>query len=433
MTIDQASGQADPTTTSPINFTVVFSETVSDFATGDVTLSGTAGATTAVVTGSGTTYNVAVSGMTTRGTVIASLAAGVAHDAATNASTASTATDNTVTWDRVPSATVSLDNHTPTTNQTITATATKSDPDGDAVTLTYVWKVGSTTVKTTAGSASLTDTLDLSQAANGDKGQTVSVEVTPNDGLFNGSTVSDNATVQNTAPTVTLSGLNDLSANEGSTHTYSYTISDADGDTIASVATSCGTNGTTTNTSNTNTSGSFDCTFVEGPGSSTVSAQATDSGFGAAAGNNATQTVTVNNVAPTVTLLGPASANEGDTKSYTYSWTDPGTADTFPAAGNSVSCGTNGTASAVVFTPASKSGSFDCTWSDDSGAGTVTVSASVTDDDTGLGSDSKSVSVTNVAPNVTLLGPATADEGDTKSYTYSWTDPGTGDTFPIAG
>jgi serine protease AprX len=45
VTINQASGQVDPTNSSPINFTVVFSEPVSDFATGDVTLSGTAGAT----------------------------------------------------------------------------------------------------------------------------------------------------------------------------------------------------------------------------------------------------------------------------------------------------------------------------------------------------------------------------------------------------
>ncbi len=102
VTIDQAVGQADPTNTSPINFTVVFSEAVADFTTGDVTLSGTAGATTATVTGSGTTYNVAVSGMTSDGTVIASVAAGVAHDAADNANTASTSTDNTVTYDITP-------------------------------------------------------------------------------------------------------------------------------------------------------------------------------------------------------------------------------------------------------------------------------------------------------------------------------------------
>jgi len=98
VTINQAVGQADPTNTLTINFTVVFSEAVTGFATGDVTLSGTAGATTATVTGSGTTYNVAVSGMTASGTVIASIGAGVATDLAGNPNLASTSTDNSVTF-----------------------------------------------------------------------------------------------------------------------------------------------------------------------------------------------------------------------------------------------------------------------------------------------------------------------------------------------
>ena len=98
VTINQASGQADPTNASPINFTVVFSEPVTGFATGDVTLSGTAGATLATVSGGPTTYNVAVSGMTTNGTVIATVGANVAQDAAGNGNTASTSTDNTVTY-----------------------------------------------------------------------------------------------------------------------------------------------------------------------------------------------------------------------------------------------------------------------------------------------------------------------------------------------
>jgi hypothetical protein len=98
VTINQASTQADPTSTSPINFTVIFSETVSDFATGDVTLSGDTGATTATVSGSGARYNVAVSGMTGSGTLIASILAGVAHDAAGNASAASSSVDHTVQY-----------------------------------------------------------------------------------------------------------------------------------------------------------------------------------------------------------------------------------------------------------------------------------------------------------------------------------------------
>jgi hypothetical protein len=98
VTIDQAAGQTDPTSASPINFTVVFSEPVSGFTSADVTLGGTAGATTAVVSGGPTTYNVAVSGMSTSGTVIASIAAGAAQDAAAKPSAASTSTDNTVTY-----------------------------------------------------------------------------------------------------------------------------------------------------------------------------------------------------------------------------------------------------------------------------------------------------------------------------------------------
>jgi hypothetical protein len=107
VTINQATGQNDPTNVSPINFTVVFNEPVTGFSTGDVTLTGTAGATTATVTGSGTTYNVAVSGMTGQGTVIATIAAGVATDVAGNSNTASTSTDNTVTRDSLsPSVTI---------------------------------------------------------------------------------------------------------------------------------------------------------------------------------------------------------------------------------------------------------------------------------------------------------------------------------------
>src|SRR5438876_146882 len=64
-----------------------------------VTLSGTAGGTkTVTVSGGPSTYNVAVSGMTTSGTVLASIPAGVANDAAGNLNTASTSTDNSVTF-----------------------------------------------------------------------------------------------------------------------------------------------------------------------------------------------------------------------------------------------------------------------------------------------------------------------------------------------
>ncbi len=104
VTINQASGQSDPANGMgiTIHFTAVFNEAVTGFTNGDVTLSGTAGATTVVVTQigpmNGTTYDVAVSGMTMGGTVTASIGANKATDAAGNGNAASTSTDNTVTY-----------------------------------------------------------------------------------------------------------------------------------------------------------------------------------------------------------------------------------------------------------------------------------------------------------------------------------------------
>src|SRR5207302_849132 len=99
VTINQAAGQANPTSASPINFTAVFSEPVSGFSGAGVTISGTAGGTkTVTVSGGPSAYNVAVSGMTTSGTVIASIPAGVAQDTAGNLNTASASTDNSVSF-----------------------------------------------------------------------------------------------------------------------------------------------------------------------------------------------------------------------------------------------------------------------------------------------------------------------------------------------
>lgn len=97
--IAKATGQADPASGSPVNFTVTFSEVVTGFTSSDVSLAGStaAGTLSAVVTGSGTTYNVAVSGMTGSGTVQATVPAGGATDAAGNPNTAAPSAA-TVSW-----------------------------------------------------------------------------------------------------------------------------------------------------------------------------------------------------------------------------------------------------------------------------------------------------------------------------------------------
>ena len=125
-TVTKAAGQADPASTAPINFTVVFSEPVSGFTGTDVAIGGTTpGTKTATVTGSGTTYNVAVSGMTGNGDVTVTVPAGAAFDAAGNGNTDSTVPtggDNTVAYDAGrPSAAVSTADgqENPTDEETI--------------------------------------------------------------------------------------------------------------------------------------------------------------------------------------------------------------------------------------------------------------------------------------------------------------------------
>jgi len=138
VTIEQAGGQTDPATASPINYTVTFSETVTGFDAADISFTGsTAGGTlTPIITGTGTTYNVAVSGMTTSGTVVPSVIANAATDAVGNPSAASTSTDNTVTYNTIP--TVSNINKTGNEDNNITFTAADftaafSDVDNDSL------------------------------------------------------------------------------------------------------------------------------------------------------------------------------------------------------------------------------------------------------------------------------------------------------------
>ena len=133
VTINQAVAQADPTNASPINFTVTFSETVTGFATGDVSFTGSTvgGVLVGTVTGAGPTYNVAVTGMTGAGTVVASIGAAVATDLAGNANAASTSTDNTVTFDNVaPTVTINqaVAQADPTGTSPILYTVTFSEP-----------------------------------------------------------------------------------------------------------------------------------------------------------------------------------------------------------------------------------------------------------------------------------------------------------------
>src|SRR6185503_1270893 len=97
VTVDQPAGQDDPTNGQPIHFTATFSEPVTGFGDDDVTLGGTAnhGSATVHVSGTGPTYDIAVSGLGD-GTVTATIGSNKAQDAAGNGNAASTNLDNSV-------------------------------------------------------------------------------------------------------------------------------------------------------------------------------------------------------------------------------------------------------------------------------------------------------------------------------------------------
>ena len=103
VTINQAIAQSDPTSVSPIHFTVTFSEDVNGFDGSDISFAGsTAGSLTAIVTGGPAVFDVAVSGMTSSGLVRATIPAGAAVNAAAISNLASSSIDNTVTYNTSP-------------------------------------------------------------------------------------------------------------------------------------------------------------------------------------------------------------------------------------------------------------------------------------------------------------------------------------------
>ncbi|MBI1317328.1 MAG: hypothetical protein GC168_00075 [Candidatus Hydrogenedens sp.] len=98
-TVNQQSGQQDPTTQLPITFEVTFNEPVDDFDASDVTFGGTATGVVFDVTGSGADYVITVTGVGGAGTVVPTIAAGVCtavSDGAPNQ--VSVSTDNSVTY-----------------------------------------------------------------------------------------------------------------------------------------------------------------------------------------------------------------------------------------------------------------------------------------------------------------------------------------------
>jgi hypothetical protein len=182
----------------------------------------------------------------------------------------------------------------------------------------------------------------------------------------------------NVVPTVTLVG--PTTVDEGDTASYSYTVSDPDDDTFSLTSESCGAGGTLSNSSfdESTGTGSFDCTFPDGPVSSDVSVEVTDDG---SESGTASLTVLVANVAPSVTGISVPSdpVNLDDQSAFVaaVSFSDPAKAND-----NGYICefdfDNNGTMDVTDSAVAYDSCQASLTYP---GPGVYTVSVTVTDED----------------------------------------------------
>jgi uncharacterized repeat protein (TIGR01451 family) len=227
VTINQASGQPDPTNASPINFTVVFASAVTDFDdASDVTLSGTAGATTVVITpGSSTTYNVAVSGMTSNGTVIATIALGVATGSLGEPNAASTSTDNTVIYDATaPDTTITANPTNPTNSTSASFSFTGNDGTG----------VGGLTFQCKLDSGSFTAcTSPQSYTGLSEGSHTFQVQAADSLGNTDATPASFTWVIDTTAPNTSITG-NPTNPSSSASATFNFTGNDGTGSGIAS-------------------------------------------------------------------------------------------------------------------------------------------------------------------------------------------------------
>jgi PKD repeat protein len=125
--------------------------------------------------------------------------------------------------------------------------------------------------------------------------------------------------------------------------------------------------------------------------------------------------VTILNVAPIVEAGSDQTVNEGDTISFSGSFTDPGWLDTHIIEWD---FGDGDTATGTLYPT-----HVYC----DNGVYTVTLR--VTDDDQGADQDTLQVTVNNVPPTANGDGPYIGSEGSVINFTGIQTDPGVCDTF----
>ncbi len=193
----------------------------------------------------------------------------------------------------------------------------------------------------------------------------------------------------NGPPTVSAGG--PYTVAEGGSVTVTATGNDPDGDALA-YAWDLDNDGTYETAGQ---SATFSAAAIDGPATRTVGVKATDQSGQSAAG---TATVTITNVAPTVTLNAPATVNEGSPIQLSASASDAAAADTIEYA---FDCGSS-------FGPYGAASTASCPTNDN---GTRSVAVKARDDDGGESDASATVTIKNVAPTATFTATPSVAAG----------------------
>ncbi|WP_428938143.1 PKD domain-containing protein [Fontivita pretiosa] len=274
---------------------------------------------------------------------------------------------------------------------------TRSDPGADTI-ARWVIDWGDGTIQTINGSPG-----SVKHLYADDGTYTISATASDEDGTYSAN--SKTLTVNNVAPTLTISGPNTTA--EGSTYTLTLTRSDPGADTIRQWIINWGDGSTQTISGS---PASVTHVFADN-GSYSITASAADED---GTYNANSRSVTVTNVAPAVAITGPASVAEGGTYTLLLSASDPGDDTIIRWV---INWGDGSPAQTINGNPSSVTHVFADNMA-------VTITATATDEDGTWSAGSKSVSVTNVAPTLSISGSGSAQEGSSYTLNLAETDPG---------
>lgn len=297
--------------------------------------------------------------------------------------------------------------------QTAANAGTYSDPDGNG-TVTLSASVGSVT-KDASGDGTWSWSFNTNDGP--DQSQTVTITATDSAGAT--ATTNFSLTVNNLSPVIYWQSFNSLQPPEGVARRYEFGVYDPGNDTFTVHGRECGNGVKDSQDSGTTALHYVECRFPDGPGSTVVTATATDSDEASSSTGNLA--VEITNVNPTAILNAPVSVDEGDTA--TISLTNQNDVQADKNAGFRYAFACDGAPlDGATHAASGTSASTNCALE---GSKTQTVRARIIDKDGGYSEYTREVAINNIAPNGTIKinAGAIATKSATVSLALSATDP----------